>query len=201
MRLSPPVRELLPDTDRVLARAGCPPGRSGAIADSVREAIATLGLTARPEAVYASFPVESLEEGVLRAGGVELRSSDLCRTLAGASTVSLFAATLGPGPEGTVRDLTSGGRHLAGFLLDAAASSAVERLCRKVHGLISSGMPGFDSTVRYAPGYGDFRLDDQAVILDLLEAGGIGIVLVPGSHMLTPVKSSTGVMGWARRQG
>jgi len=199
MRLDPPVRELLPDLDRVLARAGCPPGKSGGLEDSVREAIATLGRSAEPAALYQTFPVEGMDLGVLHAGGVELRSLDLCRRLDGASSVSFFVATLGPGPEKTLQELSSEGRHLAAFLLDAAASSAVEKLCRKIHGIISGTMSEFGSTVRYAPGYGDFHLSGQETILDILEAGGIGVSLTPGSCMLLPVKSATGVMGWVRR--
>jgi hypothetical protein len=199
MRLNPPVRELLPDLNRVLARAGCPPGKSGGLEDSVREAIAALGRCAEPAALYQTFPVERMDLGVLHAGGVDFPSMDLCRTLEGASSVSVFVATMGPGPEKASQELTCEGRHLAGFLLDAAASSAVEKLCRRVHGLISGEMPEFDSTVRYAPGYGDFRLEAQATILDLLSAEEIGVTLTPRSWLLKPVKSATGVMGWARR--
>lgn len=199
MRLSPPIRELLPDLNRVLARAGCPPGRSGGLEDSVREAIMTLDRCARPEVLCRTFPVESMDAGVLLAGGTAFRSADLCRRLAGASSVSLFVATLGPGPEDTSRSLSLEGRHLAGFLLDAAASSTVERLCRRVHGILSSTMDGYESTVRFAPGYGDFPLSGQREILELLGAGGIGVTLTPESHTLQPLKSATGVMGWSRR--
>jgi hypothetical protein len=199
MRLDPPVRELLPELDRVLARAGCPPGKSGGLEDSVRESIAALSRTAEPAALYRTFPVDGMDQGVLRAGGVELSSVDLCRRLEGASSLSFFVATLGPGPEKTLRELSSEGRHLAAFLLDAAASSTVEKLCRWVHGIISGTMTEYGSTVRYAPGYGDFHLSGQAVILDILGAGGIGVSLTAGSYMLLPVKSATGVMGWTRR--
>jgi len=143
--------------------------------------------------------VERMDLGVLHAAGEGFPSVDLCRRLEGASFVSIFVATLGPGPEKASRELTSEGRHLAGFLLDAAASSAVEKLCRRVHGHISREMPESDSTVRCAPGYGDFHLSAQATILDLLSAEDIGVTLTPGSWLLTPVKSATGVMGWARR--
>jgi hypothetical protein len=199
MRLDPPVRELLPDLDRVLARAGCPPGRSGGLEDSVREAIGTLGRSAEPAALYRTFTVDGIDQGVLHAGGVKLKSFNLCRVLEGTSSVSFFVATLGPGPEKTLRELSSEGRHLAAFLLDAAASSAVEKLCRKVHGILSGTMSEYGSTVRYAPGYGDFPLSAQATILGILGAVGIGVSLTDGSHMLVPVKSATGVMGWSRR--
>jgi len=75
----------------------------------------------------------------------------------------------------------------------------VEELCRRVHEEASRSMPGLDSTVRFAPGYGDFHLSGQKIILDMLDVRGIGISLDPVSFTLMPLKSATGVIGWIRR--
>lgn len=198
MRLDLPSAKVLPDPGRVLARAGCPPGKSDGLDIAVLEALDALERSAGPAGVFRSYPVEMNDGNVLRAGGCDLVSRDLCSRLQGSSSVSLFAVTLGPGPEREAARLSGNGDHLAAFLLDAAAAAAVEELCRRVHEEAARSMPGEDSTVRFAPGYGDFHLSGQRSILDTLEARGIGISLDPDSFTLMPLKSATGVIGWLR---
>lgn len=199
MRLDLPAAKVLPDRARVLARAGCPPGKSDGLDIAIREALDVLERSAEPVAVFRSFPVETNDGNVLRTGELELRSRDLCSRLRGASSVSLFAVTIGRGPEREAAGLSADGEHLAAYFLDAAAAVAVEELCRRVHEEVSRTLPGQQSTVRYAPGYGDFHLSDQRIILDRLEARGIGITLDSDSFTLMPLKSATGVIGWLRR--
>jgi len=199
VRLDLPAARILPDQGRVLARAGCPPGKGDGLEIAVGEALDVLERSAEPVAVFRSFPVETNDGIVLRTGEFDLRSRDLCSRLQEASSVSLFAATLGPGPEREAAELSTDGAHLAAYLLDASAATAVEELCRRVHEEASRSMPGHCSTVRYAPGYGDFHLPGQRIILDMLDARGIGITLDGESFTLMPLKSATGVIGWLRR--
>ncbi len=52
-------------------------------------------------------------------------------------------------------------------------------------------------TRRYAPGYGDWTLSDQAPLIALVDASRIGIILTE-EHLMLPSKSISGVIGGRR---
>ncbi|HET8945692.1 MAG TPA: vitamin B12 dependent-methionine synthase activation domain-containing protein, partial [Candidatus Polarisedimenticolia bacterium] len=58
---------------------------------------------------------------------------------------------------------------------------------------------GLQATKRTAPGYGDFELEAQRPLVDLLDAAAIGITVTEDFLML-PAKSISGVLG-GRRPG
>lgn len=60
---------------------------------------------------------------------------------------------------------------------------------------IAQAVPGLYLKPRFSPGYGDWQLEDQQKILQLLNCEKkIGLTLTDG-YMLTPVKSVTAVIG------
>ena len=192
--------EIDPGRDRLLARTGCPPGKAMQLEGPIDSALATLKELAAPAASFVTVRGTVMPDGSgLSLPGILIPGRELANRLSGSSMVSIFAATLGEGPERWARELSGAGDHLASFLLDSAASAAVERLARLVHSRIGEDMEGFTATARCAPGYGDFHLDQQALILDLAGASSVGIRIREGTGLMVPVKSMTGVTGWIRQ--
>jgi len=190
--------EVLPGEDRVLARTGCPPSRRGGFGVEAGKALGTLSETAVPRAAVLTMRILEIDEELIRTGNIRIQSRSLAGSLSGAELVSLFAVTIGPGPEEEARRLQQEGYHTASFFLDGASSSMVERLSAEVLRRLASKQGVHMPTARFAPGFGDFHLSYQRDIIELLNAGAAGITLQEDSCMLLPVKSGTGVIGWIR---
>ncbi len=151
----------------------------------------------RPRAIYGAFDASTPEPGLCVIGGsIRATSRSLHERLHGCRRAVLFAATIGPEVETWCHDLMRDGQMTRVLLADAFASSAAIALGLEVEtiavGLLAE--EGLTATKRYAPGYGDWSLADQAPLHALLDAGRIGIALTEDFLML-PAKSITGVIG------
>ena len=150
-----------------------------------------------PRSVSGLFDTLTPEPGVTLIGGA-LRSTSrsLHERLAGCRRAILFAATVGPEVETWARELMDGGEMTRGLLADAFASSAAIALGLEIETIAARDLAGerLAPTKRYAPGYGDWSLADQAPLHALLDAGRIGITLTEDFLML-PAKSISGVIG------
>ncbi len=185
----------------MLARSGCPPQRAEGLEERVERAISALLDLAAPVGRARLSDVERIDEDAVRTAGSVLRGSGLGRRLQGAVRLSVHLATLGPAPERVVSELAGSGEELDAFLLDSAASVMVENLARETRRALAAGVAGLVPGVSIAPGYGDLDLSAQATIIDLLGGDGTGVSLLPGSFMMEPVKSTTGVTAWLPRTG
>jgi cobalamin-dependent methionine synthase I len=106
--------------------------------------------------------------------------------------VGVAAVTIGDGLEVAVADLADAGEMAEASILDAYGSELAEAAADLVDGLIcreASGLGGAGLS-RTSPGYGDFPLEQQRALVDLVEAPRIGIRL-GDSMILTPRKSVT----------
>ncbi len=127
--------------------------------------------------------------------GLSFRSMDLERHLLGCSRVILFAATLGAEADTLLRRWSASDMSLA-VVGQACAAALLENYCDECMAGLAASLPaGQYLRPRYSPGYGDFSLDFQRPLLDLLDAARrIGLSLTEGG-MLVPVKSVTAVIG------
>ncbi|MCD4708727.1 MAG: hypothetical protein K8S62_13420 [Candidatus Sabulitectum sp.] len=175
-RLFLPVSLSPPTLKQVLWRSGCPPHEAGAeIEGSARKALSVL---------------EELSSGAVH-GAVLFSSGKHPCFLQGIwpdKLVSVSITSLGH----RVDQLLEGPAELDRFMLDSAASVAVESLMKTLQGAIADEL-NMIPTKRIAPGYGDFPLSAQKNIVELFPDSG---VTCNESFMLTPVKSMTGVTGW-----
>lgn len=150
---------------------------------------------AAPRFIYRYFDVSVRDNRTELAGtGVALEGSSICGHLEGCSGVILLAATLGSGTDMLIRKMQV--RDMAyAVVTDALASAAIEQVCSEAEEKIKSQYPEKYFTWRYSPGYGDFSLDIQKKLLDILDAGRRIGLCTSASNMLTPIKSITSVMG------
>ena len=150
-----------------------------------------------PRAIYGDFPVEAGAPGLTVIGGaLRAGSRSLRERLAGCGRAVLFAATVGPALEDWARDLMDSGGMARGLLADAYGSAAATALGLAVEAAVARHFEagGLAATRRYAPGYGDWDLADQAPLLRLVDAERIGIRLTE-DYLMLPAKSISGVIG------
>lgn len=148
-----------------------------------------------PRWVSRLVSVELAGESV-RLAGVPVESRDLTKRLEGCREAVLMAVTLGAPVD---RLLQKYGRTdvsraavldaAAGTLLESAAAAGRAPLFR------AAGKRGLYLLPPFGPGYGDFPLEAQGLLLSLTDAGrSIGLAVTQGG-VLVPSKSLTAVLG------
>jgi hypothetical protein len=150
-----------------------------------------------PRAVLAEAAVAA-GGGTVALGGDRLRSTSrsLGERLEGCRIAVLFAATIGEALEAWGRELLDAGQMARSLLVDAYASSAAILLGTEIETIVTRRFAarGLAAGKRYAPGYGDWDLEDQTPLCALVGAGRIGI-RVTAEHLMVPAKSISGVIG------
>jgi hypothetical protein len=104
--------------------------------------------------------------------------------------ITLVVCTIGGALEGRVAELTGEGRVTQAMLLDAIGSAAVEEVADRSNRRICDEAlrAGLDPGPRVSPGYGAWKIEDQAWIFRELAPREIGITLNE-SCMMIPRKS------------
>lgn len=148
--------------------------------------------------VYRTFPIEAKDRERIRLVGLEdaLESLSLAKVLEHAEFVSVLVATIGPSLDRMVEELTQAEPALA-YLLDRIGGWMADYMAGKIDERIEAEAKraGFGRTMRYSPGYGDFPLSYQPLLLEKVEGWRVGVALTEG-FMLVPQKSVTALIGW-----
>lgn len=152
---------------------------------------------ARPKNVYEIYRLKSEADQIrLQESFLSFRSRDLRNHLRDSSYCAVMAVTLGSEIDKKI-DYYAQSDLLKAMVMDASASSAIEAYGDEVCDLIRvlASKNGFFLTKRYSPGYGDFPLEAQQQLLNLLNAySKIGLT-VTESSLLIPRKSITAIVG------
>lgn len=82
-------------------------------------------------------------------------------------------------------------------ILDACASSFVEEACNRLEDEIKSDLKDQFLTDRFSPGYGDIPLSIQPTFCQILETSRKIGINVDRTHIMTPKKSITAILGIA----
>lgn len=183
--------------DEVLRYMGCPPDRAdGSLRAQVEACARELLGAIRPRWSWREAEITFEEGGVRLAGGLLLPGEDLKVHLAGCERAAIFCATLGAEVDALIRrtERLDMGRALT---LDCCASAAVEEVCDQIEGELQGKFPGCSFPFRYSPGYGDLPLEVQGRLLELLDAPRRVGLCATDSHLLTPRKSVTAILGVA----
>lgn len=160
------------------------------------ECVAELQVCVSPRVIKKEFPLTILEDGTLDGGCFQTQSKSLLKNLGGCGQVLLMAATLGVGADRLLVKYEKLQVSKA-VVMQAAAAAMIETYCNEVckewkHEYEARGLY---LRPRYSPGYGDFSLTCQKMLLDGLEAEKkLGIELTAGGLMV-PTKSVTAVIG------
>jgi cobalamin-dependent methionine synthase I len=129
-----------------------------------------------------------------------LKAPSLVKILGGASEIALIAVTLGEIWDVALDELAAKNEPAEAWFLDALGTAMTDLAARAVEDRIAGDMAraGLTRTRRYRPGYGDWGLEGQGEICELVEADRIG-VRVNEAFALLPRKSVTGIVGFGER--
>ncbi len=124
----------------------------------------------------------------------ELEGRTIKEHLAGFNKCACLCATLGGEVDALIRkkQVTS---MAEAMMIDKMASFLIEKVCDLAEEIIMKNFDGCDKTFRYGLGYGDFPIEKQKELLDMLEAGRQVGVHVNEASMLMPTKSVTCLIG------
>lgn len=148
-----------------------------------------------PKYLYKYFPLDIINGSpVIRDCTLPLEGRDAAEHLEGCSGIIIMCATVGAGADRLIRILQIEDMAKA-VIADAFAGAAVEQVCDEAERIIRQEFPEKYFTWRYSPGYGDFPIGVQKLLLDVLDAPRKIGLCASESSMLTPVKSVTAIMG------
>ncbi len=113
-----------------------------------------------------------------------------------AESAAVFLCTAGPRFEAWSKKLILEGDFAKGYMVDAAASEAVEAAMDKIQNHLAETVltRGDRITNRFSPGYCGWPVSDQHSLFSLLPDGFCGVTLTPSSLMV-PIKSVSGLIG------
>lgn len=189
------VTQLNPD--EILRYMGCPPDRADeALRAQVEDCARQLLEVIRPRWSWRVVELTLEADGVRLQGGLLLPGADLKAHLSGCNRAAAFCATLGADVDTLIRRAERLDMARA-LTLDCCASAAVEEVCDRIEAELQSKFPGCSFPFRYSPGYGDLPLEVQGPLLELLDAPRQAGLCATASHLLTPRKSVTAILGVA----
>jgi 5-methyltetrahydrofolate--homocysteine methyltransferase len=119
---------------------------------------------------------------------------DIAELLENCDKAALFCATLGAGADRIIEKSRYISPELQ-LISDALCNAAIEQVCDKIEDLIKEKYKGAELTMRFSPGYGDYPIEAQSLILRELDAHKyIGVTCLP-SYTMKPTKSVSAIVG------
>lgn len=160
------------------------------------ECIAELQETAEPKIIFRRYPITYIDNQTIESAGLVVHSKNLGKNLKGCDEILFLAATLGVSVDRLLKKYMK--LHISkAAIFQSAAAAFLEEYCNNWQKSLERDLSkdGLFIRPRFSPGYGDFSLEYQSGILQILEAQKrIGLVLTEGNIML-PEKSITAVIG------
>ncbi|MGC4019508.1 MAG: vitamin B12 dependent-methionine synthase activation domain-containing protein [Muricomes sp.] len=162
----------------------------------VSDSFENLKAAAGRKSIYRIFELKQVADDRFMIGNAEIQSRNLGRNLRGCSKIVLFGATLGTGVDRLITR-TSLTDMAKAVVIQACAAAMLEEYCDECQGNIGRELEkeGLYLRPRFSPGYGDFDIRYQDVLMKMLDcAKTIGLTMTD-SYMMTPTKSVTAVIG------
>lgn len=153
-----------------------------------------------PKSVYREYECKVAEDTVT-LGGLEIKSRNLAVNLKGCERAILLAATIGRGADFMIKKYSVSNIAKAA-VVQAAGAAYIERYVDEVQETVREDAKkrGLYLRPRFSPGYGDFDLEYQKDIFQMLECSKrIGVTLTEGNLMM-PSKSVTAVIGLTTKE-
>jgi hypothetical protein len=163
---------------------------------------ARAGALVAPRARLASARAAVTGGAVRLADGPAFSGGAVRGLLEGCPLAVAFVLTLGPALEEEVAARTAGHELLEAYLLDTAGWAAIETAVRRLRLELVARVTaaGWRVTHRLAPGYRDWPLAEQRVLVGFVDPDR-ELVRLSEHGVLTPFKSVSGLFGLAPRGG
>lgn len=167
----------------------------------VEDSFSELDRAADRRIIYRIFGVTLEETDRIVIGKLNIISRNLYKNLRDCDEAVLLGATLGTGVDLLIRrySLTDMSRAV---VIQAAAAAMLEEYLDECQKKMAAELErdGKYLRPRFSPGYGDFDIGHQGMILRMLNADkSIGLTMTD-SMMLTPTKSVTAVIGISKKK-
>ena len=151
----------------------------------------------KPAACWGRFEVEMLSDNKISFPYGQIVSKDLSKNLTtSCREIFLFAASIGLEYDRLVQRSRISSMAKSSFL-NAIGAAAVENVCDRLNEELRqlAADEGKSLRPRYSPGYGDYNLENQRGIFDLLTPSKhIGLTL-KDNLIMVPEKSVTALIG------
>jgi hypothetical protein len=166
--------------------------------DELETWIRDAGLLMHLKGVARRFPVTARDSSrTLLPEDVVFESRDLASFLDGCGEIALIAATAGEDIINAIEQTAAANQLTRGVVFDAVASETVDAALDWITAYLRQALRRENKAPRrgrFSAGYGDFTLENQKRIFELLELQRIG-VRINESFILIPEKSVTAVVG------
>lgn len=155
----------------------------------------------KPHVFWCEFKIEKLEDGIVYLESADeewqIDSMYLSLGLKECQKVTILGATIGKNLGKHSELCIKEGRYYEASIADIFGSHAVELLVESFQNYLSQAylLKGLYPSLRFSPGYGDWKLKDQRKIVTTLNT--IPIIKVTESFLLEPIKSVTALIGWS----
>lgn len=169
------------------------------VLDMIHELFEQIRRVENKKSIYQIYDLNISKDGILRFGTIETNSIELHRNLRNCERIVLFAATLGTEVDRLQSRLSIIDMAKA-VILQACATAVLEEYCDECQQNIADELQqqGYHLQSRFSPGYGDFLIDNQKNIVQMLDCSKrIGLTVTDGL-MLSPKKSITAVIGLSK---
>ncbi|VAX15263.1 Methionine synthase activation domain [hydrothermal vent metagenome] len=171
------------------------------LADSIKKAIDRGYSLIHGKGIYKTFSLSRVTADVVEGDetGDLFKGAGMVKLLGECDFASLLACTIGPSLEAEVEKLQGEEEVTDAFALEMVGGWMADYMADRVDERIEREIKrkGYERTMRFSPGYGDWELDNQPQLLGLLEAEKIGIKLTE-TNIMIPRKSVSAVIGWKR---
>lgn len=149
-----------------------------------------------PKSIWGVFEPEFSDKVYLKGTNLAFEGKDILKHLQGAKKVAVLAVTLGINAEREILkfqqfDMVSA--VIADAVFDAYIESAADGVETEIVSFAKK--QGLYPNWRFSPGYGDFPIETQKGIADVLNLSKTIGLTVTESNILIPRKSVTAVIG------
>ena len=143
-------------------------------------------------------PLERVDPPLIVLGaGVDIRSAKLAGFLNGCKEALFIGSTAGGAVMDAIRKDTEEGDMTRGVVIDAVASEMTDAALDWIMGFFNRLLARENARLtrgRFSAGYGDFLLENQKMMYDMLKLDRIGVT-INENFILIPEKSVTAVVG------
>ena len=180
---------------------GRPRDLSGRLLRAIEASLEKSHQLIKPRVLYTERKIMSAGDGALvLENNVAIRSRKLSRVCGRCDRAAIFVATIGRGIDSLIRKLTDQKRVAEAYIVDAIGSTAAEQTVdafqRKYNAVKTARGEG--TTLRFSPGYCDWRVEEQKKLFNLVDNSLVGVELSE-SYLMNPRKSVSGIFGIGRR--
>jgi len=190
-----------PPMDKIFSRLGYSKGKTQ-LSDNdkkitkryVDEALALISL----KAVMSRLPIINIEDKIINlASGISFISESLAKLFSGCQEVLFMGATSGDEIITAIENFSKGVDVTAALIYDAVASEMADEAIDWIYKFLNNNLRRENKSLtsrRFSAGYGDFYLEYQKLIHEILEMEKIGVSITE-NFILVPEKSVTALAG------